>query len=77
MTAFLAALSGVWSFIQMILQLLGLIKMGISEADKAKVAAGQVNTQERDKAVDAQKNAQSEDEFDKAQDSIVLHKPKP
>lgn len=67
----------IWSIIQLILKLIGLGELFLSERDKSKVTAGQVNTQERNKAIDEQKSAQTEDEFDKAQDSIVSHAPKP
>lgn len=56
---------------------IGLIKSAQSDSDKAKAAEGQANTEAREKAVDEQKNAQAEDDFDKAQDSIVSHIPKP
>lgn len=70
-------LANIWALISLILEAIGFYKFWWSERDKSKVAEGQVNTQERDKAIDEQKSAESEDEFDKAQDSVVSHLPKP
>lgn len=68
-------LANLWTLIKLILEAIGLWKFVLSERDKEQVAEGQKTTQERDKAVDEQQVSQTEDDFDKAQDSIVAHKP--
>lgn len=70
-------LANIWALIRLILELIGLWKYFSSERDKDRVAEGQKNTQEREKAVDEQTSAKDEDAFDKAQDEIVAHKPHP
>jgi len=68
--------SGIFSVIQLILKLIGLWEQFQDYSDKERLKASQERTQEREKAVDKQQGAQSEDEFDRAQDDIVKHKPK-
>jgi hypothetical protein len=70
-------LANIWALISLILEAIGFWKFWLGERDKSKVAEGQKNTQERDKAVNEQVNAQTEEEFDKAQSDISKHLPRP
>lgn len=65
----------IFSIIQLILQLLGLWDQFMSWSDAKRLADASQNTQSRNAAVDDQKGATSEDQFDKDQDTIINHKP--
>ncbi len=65
----------IFAVIQLLLKLVGLWEAFLSWSDKARLAEAAQNTQEREKAVDQQKGAQNEDDFDRAQDDIVNHRP--
>lgn len=67
----------IFAVIQLVLKLIGLWEQFLDYSDKARVAEGQKNTQEREKAVDELEKAETEDEFDKAQSKIIDHKPRP
>lgn len=68
--------TGVFSAIKLVLELLGLWHQFQDFSDKERLKKAQENTDARDKAVDQQTGAKSEDDFDRAQDGIVDHKPR-
>ncbi len=68
-------LSSIFSIIQLILSLIGIWDQFLSWSDAKRLADASKNTQDRNTAVDDQKEATSEDQFDKDQDTIVNHKP--
>lgn len=63
--------------IELLLKLFGIWESFLSYSDQKRIADGQKNTQDRNDALDKEKNASTEDEFDKAQDGVVSHIPKP
>lgn len=67
----------VFAVIQLILKLIGLWEDFLSWSDKKRIADAEVNRQEREKAVDKQKDAEDEKTFDDAQSEIINHKPSP
>lgn len=66
-----------FAIIQVILKLFGLWEGFLSWSDKKKIADQEKNKQDRDKALEDLKNAQTEEEFNKAQSGVVDHIPKP
>lgn len=68
-------ISQVFLLIRMILTAFGLWESFLSYGDANREKKRVEKDQNRDKAVDDQKNAQTEDEFDKAQDAIGSSKP--
>lgn len=66
-----------FAILEFILTLFGLWDQFLGYVDKKRVADAAQNRQDREKAIDDQKNAKTEGDFDKAQDGIVLHLPKP
>ena len=69
-------ISQIFAVIQLVLKLIGLWEQFLDFTDKARIAEGQKRTQEREKAVDEPAGAISEEDFDKAQDTITGTKPK-
>lgn len=69
-------ISGIFAAIQLVLRLFKLWDQFLEYSDKVRLAQAAENTQEREKAVDEQKGASSEEEFDRAQDGVIGHKPK-
>lgn len=65
----------IFAVIELILKLIGLWDGFMSYVDKKRIADEAQKTADRNKAVDEQKNAKSEDDFDKAQDDIIRNKP--
>lgn len=63
--------------IQLILKAIGLWEQFMHWSDAKRVADQEKNKQDRDKAVGDLKNAKTEEDFDKAQDAVVSHNPKP
>lgn len=61
--------------IELILKLIGLWDGFLSYVDQKRIADDAEKTAKRNKAVDDQKSAASEDDFDKDQDTIVGNKP--
>jgi hypothetical protein len=70
-------MANLWALIRLILELIGLWKYFASERAEAKVAEREERRQDRDKAVDVQQNAQTEEEFDRAQEEISRNLPRP
>ena len=70
-------ISQIFLVIELILKLFGAWEKFQDYSDKRKNAEAEERRQKRDKAVDDQQKAKTEDEFDKAQDTIVGNKPKP
>lgn len=68
-------ISQVFLLIRMILTAFGLWESFLSYGDANREKKRVEKDQNRDKAVDDQKSAQTEDEFDKAQDAIGSSKP--
>jgi hypothetical protein len=71
----MAIIGSIFTAIQVILRLLGLWDQFLNWSDAKRIADAEKNTQDRNDAVDKQKGAKSEDDFDKAQDDIISHKP--
>ena len=67
--------SGLWNLIKLLLALVGLYKPAESAADAARRAEAEKKRQEREKALKDLENAQTEDDFDRAQDSVVRNRP--
>lgn len=70
-------IAGIWSVIQLILELIGLWKRADEYSRDKAVADREERRQDRDKAVDAQTAAQTDEEFDREQDTIAHNMPKP
>lgn len=68
-------ISGIFAAIQLVLKLIGLWEQFLGWSDKKRLADAAKNTQDREKAVDQQKGAMSEEEFDRLQDDITKHRP--
>lgn len=64
-----------FAVVQLLLKLIGLWEQFLSWSDAKRIADAEQNRQERNAAVDEQKTAKTEEDFDKAQDSIVNHIP--
>jgi len=69
-------ISGIFAAIQLVLRLFKLWDQFLEYSDKVRLAQAAENTQAREKAVDQQKGAMSEEEFDRLQDELTKHKPK-
>ena len=69
-------ISGIFGVVQLLLKLFGLWEQFLDYSDKARAAEAEARKQRREKAVDEQKAAATEDEFDKAQDEIIANKPR-
>lgn len=65
----------IFAAIQLLLKLIGLWETFLSWSDKKRVAEAQEREQKRNAAIDKQKHAQTEEEFDKAQSDIVNNPP--
>lgn len=68
-------LSGIWAAIQLILRLFGLVDLireWLATREQAKIEA---KNQAQDKAVEDLKHAQTEEEFNRAQEDIVKNSP--
>lgn len=70
-------ISQVFAVVQLLLKVFGLWEQFLDYSDKARTAEAEERKQRREEAVDKQKDAQSEEEFDRAQDDIVGSNPKP
>lgn len=70
-------LTGIFAIVQLILKLFGAWEQFLDYADKQRIADAEKRNQDRNKAVDEQKKAQTEEEFDRAQDKIVGANPPP
>jgi len=68
-------IASIFSIIQLILHLIGLWDQFLSWSDAKRLAEAEKNTETRNDAVDKQKEAKDEAEFDKEQSVIVSHKP--
>lgn len=68
-------ISGIFSAISVIKELIKLFHMFMDMRDKQRKIEAAKREQEREAAVDKQKVAQTEEEFDNAQDTIVGNKP--
>lgn len=68
-------LSGFWSLVQLVLKILGLIDRAQDAAAAAEKAEAEKRRQAREVAIGDQANAQTEEEFNAAQDRIVRNKP--
>lgn len=68
-------LTGIFAVIQLLLKAIGLWEQFLDYAEKQKIAEAEKRNQDRNKAVDEQKNAKTEEEFDRAQDKIVDNSP--
>lgn len=65
----------IFAIIETVLRLLKLWDGLINYVDEKRIAEIEAARQKRDKAVDDQKNAKSEDDFDKAQSDISSNTP--
>ena len=63
--------------VELLLKAIGLWEDFQNYVEKKKIAEGQEKTQNRNDAVDKQKQAKDEAEFDQAQSDIVGNLPKP
>lgn len=70
-------IANVFAVIQLLLKLIGLWEQFQDYTIRSAIAQREERKQDRDKAVDAQKTALTEDEFDKAQDIISGNMPRP
>lgn len=69
--------TGIFSAIELIMRLIGLWDQFMNWSDAKRLADAEKNTQDRNKAVDDQKGASNEDQFDKDQSDITKHLPHP
>lgn len=65
----------IFAVIELALKLVGLWEDFLGYTDKKRISDAEKNREERDKAVDDQKKAQDEAQFDKDQSDIVNHNP--
>jgi hypothetical protein len=70
-------IANIFAFIQLLLKLFGLWEQFSDWTIKQAIAKREERRQDRDKAVDQQQNAQTEEEFDKAQETISHNLPRP
>lgn len=68
-------ISGFWTLIKLILEILGFIKNAQDRADAERRAEAERLRQAREKAIADQQAAQTEEEWNEAQDRIVDSKP--
>lgn len=67
--------TSIFEVIGLVLKLVGLWDQFLSWSDAKRIADIEKNRQERNAAVDDQKTAQTEDQFDKDQSNISSHHP--
>lgn len=65
----------IFAAIELILKLIGLWNGFLDYTDKKRIADAEANKQEREKAVDDQKDAKDEAQFDKDQSTVINHQP--
>lgn len=68
-------IGNLFALIELILRLIGLWDSFLNYIDKKKIAAIEKNREDRNAAVDDQKGAKDEAQFDKDQDTIIKHLP--
>lgn len=68
-------ISGIFSIIQLILQLLGLWDLFLSELDKRRLAEAEVKRQAREKAVDDVVKGETDEEIFDAETRVVDNRP--
>lgn len=67
----------IFAVIELVLKLIGLWEQFSAYTIQKSIADRAERKQQRDRAVDKQQTAQTEDEFDKAQDDISRNMPRP
>lgn len=70
-------LANLFALIQLILKVLSLWEGLLDSIEQADIAKREERRQAREKALEQLQNATSEDEFDKAQDSVVDNQSRP
>jgi len=70
-------LSGLWSLIRLVLELLGLVRQAQDAADAKAKAEAEKRSQERKEASEDLNNAQTEEEFNEASDRLHRNGSKP